>query len=144
MYTLTRGELALSPTHHGRRRPNDVISGNNARRVLSVAGTSDSVTGVTIRNGNGVGTTASGLGGGVFIAAAAVMTLTNSTVSGNAWLDRRRRRIAVAGTLRLGTSTVSGNVASTVASRAAAGSPRHAGGAAIVNSTISGNRRVDT
>jgi CSLREA domain-containing protein len=143
-YTLTRGELALFNDHiAGAGARTTAISGNNASRVFSVTGTSNTVSGVTIRNGNGAGTTASGSGGGVFIAASAVITISNSTVSANT--ASIGGGIAVAGTLGLSASTVSGNIATTTRLARGGGlAVSSGGGAAIVNATISGNTAVDT
>ena len=60
-YTLALGELSLVDDHIvGAGAPDDRDQRQRREPRASVTGTSNTVAGVTIRNGNGVGTTAAG------------------------------------------------------------------------------------
>jgi hypothetical protein len=105
-YTLTQGEFSLLSDHiAGSGLWSVVISAGNANRVFSAAG-STSITGVTIRDGNGVGATASGAGGDVCVAPEAIVTISNSTIR-----LTNGGGIAATGGLALANVTVSGNTA---------------------------------
>jgi hypothetical protein len=67
---------------------------------------------VTIRDGNGIGATATGTGGGVYVATEAIVTISNSTITANA--AQSGGGLYAAGTLGLVSSTVSGNSASMI------------------------------
>jgi hypothetical protein len=141
-YVLTQGEISLvNTTIVGAGALSTTIDGNNQSRVLRGQRGTNSITGVTITRGNGLGLQDSG--GGAIRVDLGSFTLTDSAVVGN-------RSPGLAGGIATATnnaslvllrSTVSGNVA------AAAAAPSQGGGiyvvagstAMITNSTVSGN-----
>ena len=141
-YVLADGELVLN---------NDTIVGENARttfidgadksRVLRVIEVTSRVSGVTIRNGNGVGLDPDGLGGGIYIHSGTLL-LQNSTVSGNT--GTQGAGIAASGIAQLIGVTVSGNQATSGRLTRGGGiATSSTGGVFLGNSTVSGNSAVD-
>jgi CSLREA domain-containing protein len=153
VYTLQRqfgGELFLVSDHIVGAGARDVIvDGARETRLMRVVDGTSSVAGVTLRNGNGNvdvdGAVSPGFGGAVFVASGGALTLTNSTVSGNAVTGTAAGGggIAAAGNLSVIGSTISGNTAS--AGRQTTGGGILAAGTLLIgNTTISGNSALDT
>ena len=160
--TLTTGELVInkSLTIDGPGASQLTVSGNNASRVFYISVSfPNTVTldGLTVSGGNGTGAVNSGHGCGIYNGGG-VLTLTNSTVSGNSGGGGSGGGgILNFGTLTLTNSTVSGNSAffgggigaqgfltltnSTVSGNSAfnGGGIRIAGSLTLANSTVSGN-----
>jgi CSLREA domain-containing protein len=138
-YLLTLGELFLtSDTIVGAGARSTVIDGDDTSRVLWVTDGMTSVTGVTIRRGNGEGGSPSGVGGGIYIQGGASLTLIQSTVTQN--VASAGGGIFAAGNLSLIASTVSAN--RVVALRGASGGGIGSAQGAFLgigNSTISNN-----
>ena len=101
-------------------------------RIFTVTGDTTEVTisGMTISNGNTVGTPSS-RGGGIFNDGG-TLTITDSTISGNTAQDAGAIRND--GTLEVSDSTLSGNT-----SNSAAGAIQNVGALEVSNSTFSGN-----
>ncbi|NEO86141.1 MAG: DUF4347 domain-containing protein [Spirulina sp. SIO3F2] len=99
-----------------------VVDGGGAGRIFNISASNATISELTIRNGS-----TSGNGGGIFSSGA--VTLTNSTVSGNAGGG-----IASNGAVTLTNSTVSGNSEDTSGGGIASG-----GAVTLTNSTVSGN-----
>jgi len=83
--TLTNGQLLVTHpnlTVNGPGASQLTVSGNNASRIfeINIAATA-SISGVTITNGNGIGATNSGDGGGIY--SKGKLTLTGCVVTGN-------------------------------------------------------------
>jgi hypothetical protein len=149
--TLTSGELSIlrdlggdwgdgKPVSINAAGMNQVtISGDNTSRVfyLEVAANL-TLNGVTITKGNGTGTTdtsVNGLGGGIHSSNGGIMTLTNSTVSGNSATKGGGIYNAFSCTGTLTNSTISGNSAPL-----GGGIFNDEGGTmTLTNSTVSGN-----
>lgn len=106
------------------------ISGNNARRVFSIAGGANvELSGLTIRQGQAY----ADVGGGIFNAG--TLTIRTSTVSGNvARVSGAGGGVFNGGTLTVISSTISGNSTTGVG-----GGIYNNGTARVNNSTISGN-----
>jgi len=126
--TLTTGQLlvAKSVTINGAGAGILAVDGNATTRVFQIGiGKIVAISGLTIRNGQG------GFGGGVLNGAAATLTITNSTLSGNT------RAFGGAtynqGTLTIVSSTIGGNMANE------GGGIYNAATLTITNSTFSGN-----
>ena len=146
-YTLSAqfGELLLVSDHIVGAGARDVfIDGAHETRLMRVADGSSTVAGVTLRNGNGQDDVSPGFGGAVFVQAGGTLTLTNSTVSGNAVTGTAAGGggIAAAGSLALIGSTVSGTSRARVGRRAAAASRGR--DAVLGNTTVTGNTASDT
>ena len=113
--TLTSGELLVnnSLTVQGAGAGQLAISGGNNSRVFEVAaGVQATLTGLTIRDGNGwpvAGVAESGDGGAILNWG--TLTLNNSTVSGSSAGGSTGGGIYSAGMLTLGKDTISGNTA---------------------------------
>jgi len=124
-----------------------IVDGRKAGAVVTIRNTSAhvSLSGLTIQNGSG-----SNLGGGG-IYNAGVLTITNTTVSGNQSFDipypggGLGGGINNAGTLTLIQSTVSGNTTSRfrTGASAAGGGIYNSGNLTLTNSTINGNTVLD-
>jgi len=147
--TLT---ISTSLTISGPGASNVAISGNNAVQVVSISGgTTVTIDGATIENGNSSAGYYYGIAYGGGIANAGTLTLSNSAVSGNstsiAKLGYFGRSygggIYNAGTLMLSNCTISGNSASAsdlgFHTNAYGGGIYNAGTLTLSNSTISGN-----
>ncbi len=85
---LTSGELLIQGSAsfaiYGTGADRLTISGNHQSRVLNInTGAKLTVKGVTLADGNGVGTSLSGSGGGIFVALNGVLTLNDSVVKNN-------------------------------------------------------------
>ncbi|HBI44522.1 MAG TPA: hypothetical protein DDY78_16975 [Planctomycetales bacterium] len=110
--TLTKGELLINKnlTIAGFSDRGLTVSGNNASRVFEVAtGTQVTLSGLTISNGMAV----AGDGGGILVDAGAVLTVSNSTLSGNsATFNRKGVGGQGGGIYNGGTTTVSGSTLS--------------------------------
>ena len=147
--TLT---INTSLTITGAGAPNVAISGNNSVQAFSISGgTTVTISGLTIQNGNntGGGTYGSVAGGGIYNAG--TLTLSNSTVSGNTvsatgsgyYVSVYGGGIYNAGTLALSNSTISGNTANGGGNDyyggVTGGGIFNAGTLTLSNSTISGN-----
>jgi CSLREA domain-containing protein len=153
LYILTQGDLFLAADRVvGAGARSTIIDGNGKRRVLTVnsAGTTatSTVTGVTIRNGNGTSESPNGgnnIGGGIYVQSGN-LTLNNSHVIGNsATVTGIGGGIALAGgnTLTMIGSTVAGNTASGRGARGGGiGVSGENAGIALGNSTITGNVAV--
>ncbi len=118
------------------------IGGANETRVMRLADGTTSISGVTIRNGNGASATAPGLGGGIYVQQGATLLLQNSEVRNNTGTNGGG--IFAAGIVQLIGSTVAGNTAN--ASRLARGggiATATTGGLFLGNSTVSGNSAVN-
>ncbi len=123
--------INTSLTISGPGASNVAISGNNALQVFSISGgTTVTISGVTIENGN----SGDNFGGG--IANGGTLTLTNSTVSDNS--ASSVGGIYNYGTLTLTNSTVSGNSVSNNV-----GGILNQGTLTLSNSTVSGNSASD-
>ena len=114
--TLTSGELLVnnSLTVQGAGAGQLAISGGNNSRVFEVAaGVQATLTGLTIRDGNGwpAARVADGAGDGGAILNWGTLTLNNSTVSGSSAGGSTGGGIYSAGMLTLGKDTISGNTA---------------------------------
>ena len=139
--------IAFNLTITGAGAQATIVDGHQAGAVVTIRNTNAhvSLSGLTISNGSG-----SNLGGGG-IYNAGVLTITNSTVSGNKSNDSVHLGGGVggginnAGTLTVIQSTVSGNNVSrfNVGAEAAGGGIYNTGGLTLTNSTISGNNVVD-
>ena len=112
-----------------------IIDGNDLDRVFHVVGGTVGISGVTIQNGleSIVG------GGGIFNAAAGILTVTSTTVADNTTLNANRPGggIYSVGTLTVNSSTISGN-----SSSAWGGGITNNATLVLNNSTISGNTAV--
>jgi hypothetical protein len=115
--------------------PGITIDGNNAYRVLFVSGGTLSINDLTIANGNPAG----GGGGGIFLDNAGILTVTNSTFSGNSGKFGGGINIQDDSTLTVTNSTFSGNTAA-----AGGGIYSQSGTVTVTNSTFFGNRAVAT
>jgi CSLREA domain-containing protein len=85
--SLTNGELSIANTGtlilHGTGRDQLTISGNDQARVFTVSPASTAmISDITIRNGNGLGSSSTGSGGGILVAGGSLM-LTNTNVRSN-------------------------------------------------------------
>ena len=110
-------------------------------RVFHVHSGTGNISGVTIRNGTiATGNPFGDTGGGIYNVSGSILTLTNSTVSGNsaAGLGGGIRN---SGTFTLTNSAVSGNSAP---AGAAAGAIRNDGDLTLINSTVNGNTASTT
>jgi hypothetical protein len=143
-YVLTVGELFLTSDHIvGAGARTTFIDGGNASRVMFVSDGTTTISGVTIRRGNGVANFANGFGGGIFVQSGTTLQLTNSAVSGNS--AEGGGGIATSGTVFLFGSTVSGNTAATGRLTRGGGiSASSTGALGLANSTVSGNTAKDT
>ena len=146
--TLTGGELAINATSTADKltitnstgASNLLISGNNQSRVFYVEGNANlTLDGVTVTGGNGTGMTNTGfngLGGGIMTeSSTSILTLTNSTVSGNSANSQGGGIYNSSGTLTLTNSTISGNTASSNGG----GGIFTIGTLTLTNSIVSGN-----
>jgi predicted outer membrane repeat protein len=114
------------------------ISGNNASRVFeAAAGTQVTLSGLTISNGMAV----AGDGGGVLVDAGAVLTVNNSTLSGNSASFNRKGVGGQGGAIyNDGTTTVSGSTLSGNSGNGGSGAIyNHATLTVNNNSAVSGN-----
>ena len=141
--TLTNGELFVFTSSsapdsltitNATGASNLLISGNNASRIFLVSSANLTLNGVTITNGNGTGATSTsfnGFGGGI-AQLSGTLTLTNSTVSGNATGSGGGIFANNSSRVSLLNSTLSNNTG---------GGIRIEGGVALTltNSTVSGN-----
>ncbi len=148
--TLT---VNTSLTISGPGAPNVAISGNNAVQVFSIdGGTTVSISGVTIENGNNTnGNSYYGSASGGGIANAGALTLDNCAVSGNSAnvsnfgfnANAYGGGIYNTGTLTISNSTISGNSANVGGFAYYAdgygGGIANTGTLTLLNSTISGN-----
>ncbi|HEX4501104.1 MAG TPA: right-handed parallel beta-helix repeat-containing protein, partial [Scandinavium sp.] len=129
--TLTTGQLLVdkSVTINGAGADVLAIDGNAVNRVFEIVGGAKtvSISGLTIRNGQG------GNGGGIENAATVMLTIINSTLSGNA--AGLGGGVFNSGTLTIINSTFSNNMASQGGGIYNPGS----GMLTITNSTFSGN-----
>ncbi len=141
-YVLADGELVLNnDTIVGEDARTTFIDGADKSRVLRVIEVTSRVSGVTIRNGNGVGLDPDGLGGGIYIHSGTLL-LQNSTVSGNT--GTQGAGIAANGIAQLIGVTVSGNRATSGRLTRGGGiATSTTGGVFLGNSTVSGNSAVD-
>ena len=157
--TLTSGELSINKdlTINGPGAASLAVSGDHASRVFNVLGGTVSMSSMTIRDGvtgqgGGIwvsdgssvsladvvvsGNQTNGDGAGIFNAGN--LTVSNSTVSGNAIVNISDAGggilNATTGTLQVTASTISGNTAT-----GQGGAIENAGTAALTNSTLSGN-----
>jgi CSLREA domain-containing protein len=143
-YLLTAGELSLNnDTIIGEDARKTIIDGDRKSRVLRVIEVQSRVSGVTIRNGNGVGVDPDGIGGGIFVHSGSLI-LQNSTVSGNTGTMGAGIAASGSGIAALNGVTVSGNTASTGRLTRGGGiAADGSGGLILQNSTVSGNTAVD-
>ena len=128
--TLNTGQLLVdkSLTINGAGPDLLAVDGNATSRVFQIGSVkSVTISALTIRNGQG------GIGGGIFNADSAMLTITNSTLNGNtAGLGGG---VFNAGTLTVVSSTISDNTASEGAGFYNSG----ANTLTVTNSTLSGN-----
>jgi hypothetical protein len=131
--TLTTGELLITDRLSilGPGAPLLTVSGNNASRVFHILGVNLTIGTLTISNGN-VGNSS---GGGI-LNDLGILTLANSTVSGNT--AGFGGGIANAGNMTITNCTVSGNSAIT-----GGGIGNVAGEMIMTNSTLSGNTALE-
>lgn len=122
--TLTSGQLSITDdiTILGTGASSLTVSGNNASRVFEISGigTDAIVDGLTVANGNS--------GGGIWVNTNSILSLTNSSVSGNTGSGISNR-----GIVSLTNSTVSGNTADS------GGGISNRGIVSLTNSNVSGN-----
>ncbi len=126
-------EISRDVTVQGRGASNSIVSGNNSVQVFYVrngaGGTRPVVTldGVSIVNGK------AGYGGGIYNMSG-MLTVSNSTISGNAATFGGGGIHSIAGTVTVSNSTLSGNSA-----EYGGGIVNDSGTLTVSNSTISGN-----
>jgi predicted outer membrane repeat protein len=141
--TLTSGELVInkSLTIQGPGAGQLAVSGGNASRVFEVDGahapqTNVSLSGLTIADGNGQGSTDPGYGGAIEnYGSWATLTLAACTLSGNSANTGGGAIENHYGTLTVSSSTLSGNSAPVVGGAIY----NDSGTLAVSNSTFSGN-----
>ncbi len=165
--TLTNGTLNLSQnvTITGPGANLLTVSGNKAVTVFSIgAGVTASISGLTIANGSN---TATGIGGGIVVNSGSMLTVSNSTLSGNSAKSQGGGIANNGGTVIVSSSTLSNNTANggqgggilnggggmmTLDNSTITGSWGYTGGAGILdngtsltvsNSTITGNTSYD-
>jgi len=138
--TLTSGELLVdkSVTMNGAGADMLAVDGNVTSRVFQIStGETVTISGLTIRNGHD-----DNIGGGIDNEGGAMLTITNSTLSGNTAGSVNNPAVAGGSIYNLGTLTI---VNSTVSANTAGGISGGGGGIfsagtlTIVNSTVSGN-----
>jgi len=132
-----------------------ILNGQNSTRVMEIEGTSTGITvnlnGVTLENGNGVGTNLTGNGGGLLIDSdasdfeQATVTINNSTITNNsvtANFDSSGGGIFnIGGNVTITNSTISSNSATGGTNSNAGGIFNTLGATmSVSNSTISGNK----
>ncbi|MEH2128073.1 DUF4347 domain-containing protein [Nostoc sp.] len=149
--TLTSGQLTISDdvTILGTGASKLTVSGNNASRVFEISGigTDVSIDGLTVANGNNTN------GGGILVNTNTILSLTNSTVSGNTG-----NGINNSGILSLTGSSISGNTEnginisyssfgflnltnSSVSGNTGSGISNAGGRVSLTNSSVSSNTR---
>jgi hypothetical protein len=131
--TLTTGELAINKnlTINGPGAKVLTVSGNNASRVLRIdLGSTVTINGLTIANGNGAGAGIGGLGGGILNEGA--LTITGCSVSDSS-SGSNGGGISNRNTLTITNSALSNNLSSK------GGAIDNQGLLAVSNSTISNN-----
>jgi predicted outer membrane repeat protein len=141
--TLTGGELDItkSLTIQGPSDGQLTISGNHASRVFEVDGSTTNVTlsGLTITQGDGLGGTLSGPGGGI-LNNGSTLTVTGCTLSDNSVGNMGGGIYNLSGTLTVSGCTLSGNTAIYGGGISnAVGNPGGPASTTISNSTLSGN-----
>lgn len=142
--TLTSDELHLnSPvTITGPGASSLTISGGGQYRVFEADSQSVSISGMTIANGTGGGTTLyPNLGGGIYNGFG-TMTLTGVTLTSNAAAEGGA--ICNNGPMTITNSTISGNTATTGAVTGIGGGIFNYGTLTVSGSTISNNKALDT
>jgi CSLREA domain-containing protein len=150
-YVLGLGELVLiADTITGAGARSTIIDGNQASRVLRISApaagglATSTVTGVTIRGGNGVGS-ASGIGGGVLVQSSPLQLGNSHVVANTAGSIGGGIGIQGNNSLVMTGSTVAGN---TVTGRSVEGGgigvSGEQAGIGLINSTVSGNAAVAT
>ncbi len=165
--TLTSGQLKLSAsqTVQGPGAGLLTVSGNNAFRVYQIdAGQTVTLSGMTITGGNGIGTTGSGKGGGIYNSgtlnvadcrvtgnttptsegggidnAGTQLTLTNCQIDNNTASFSGGGIIARSGTVKIAKCTVSNNSVTGATGGAGGGIESDCPTLIITNSTFSGN-----
>jgi hypothetical protein len=141
--TLTSGELGItrSLTIQGPGAGQLAVSGDHLSRVFEVGGATTNVTlsGLTITQGNGLGGTLPGPGGGIFNNGGTLM-VSGCTLSGNSVGNMGGGIYNLSGTLTVSGCTLSGNTA--IYGGGISNAVGNQGGPASVtisNSTLSGN-----
>jgi len=138
--TLTSGQLTITDNVNiiGTKASQLTISGNRISRVFEIsgAGTDVVIDGLNIANGNN-STAAFQSGGGILVNANSILSLSNSTVSGNS-ANRDGGGIFNLGTLSVSNSTVSDNTTATEGIYSGGGIYNNAA-FSLVNSTVSNN-----
>ncbi|MEZ5428755.1 MAG: carboxypeptidase-like regulatory domain-containing protein [Pyrinomonadaceae bacterium] len=170
--TLGSGELSITGilTINGTGANLLTVSGGNASRVFFVsAGASVTVTDLTVSNGNGVGSSFSGFGGGIFNnggslmltnvavsnnqttgggtngggiynnGAGATLTISGSTINNNTGVSGAGGILNLNGTMNITNTTVAGNTATS----GSGGGIANVGTATLTSCTVAGNMAPD-
>jgi CSLREA domain-containing protein len=151
-YFLSLGELVLQgDTINGAGARSTIINGNGSFRVLRIIGAAtgapppSTVTGVTIRGGNGFAGTSgpNGVGGGVYVQSASLQLGSSHVVANTAGATGGGIGIQGNHSVVLNRSTVAGN---TVRGRTVEGGgigvTGESAGIALINSTLTGNSAI--
>jgi hypothetical protein len=147
-YVLSQGELSLAgDTINGAGARSTIIDGNNASRVMSTSNsdtTASSISGVTIRAGNGVGGQFPGEGGGIWVTG--TLGVNNSHIVGNTATTGGGIFVESGSNLVLVGSTVAGNVATSSTGGRGGGIYGENENQVffVINSTITGNAARST
>jgi CSLREA domain-containing protein len=148
-YVLSRGPLAITKPGLviiGADARGAVVDGSGASRVFDIqAGSSPSISDLTVMNGNSSASAPAGQGGGILVQSGATLTLSNSTVANNvasgSSINGSGGGISNAGTLEARGVTISGNVATSSPAVAIGlgGGIDNEGQLTLVNSTVANN-----